>query len=73
MFDIDFPAEPTVLTGTVLKPEATDQRSGPMAKATFDNAEAPRARSDAEQTIREENDRLAHEFGRLKKLGLVVN
>lgn len=73
MFDIDFPSEPTVPAGTAPKSEATDQRRGPMAKAISENAEALRARAEAEQTIREENDRLAHEFVRLKKLGLVVD
>lgn len=73
MFDIDFPAEPTVPTGTEPKPEGVEQRRGPMAKAISENAEALRLRAEAEQTIREENDRLAHEYVRLKKLGLVVD
>jgi len=44
-----------------------------MATAISENADALRVRADAEQKIRAENDRLAHEFVRLKKLGLVVD
>jgi ParB family chromosome partitioning protein len=44
-----------------------------MATAISENADALRLRADAEQKIRAENDRLAHEFVRLKKLGLVVD
>jgi ParB family chromosome partitioning protein len=44
-----------------------------MATAISENAEALKARAAAEQNIRAENDRLAHEFVRLKKLGLVVD
>jgi len=78
MFDIDFPDEPAVPVGTGrsepdLRPGGADQRRGPMAKAISENAEALRARAEVEQTIRAENDRLAHEFVRLKKLGLVVD
>ncbi|MCG7625394.1 ParB/RepB/Spo0J family partition protein [Epibacterium sp. Ofav1-8] len=78
VFDIDFPDEPAVPAGTE-KADAEDavaspeHRRGPMAKAISENAEALRARAEVEQTIRAENDRLAHEFVRLKKLGLVVD
>lgn len=70
-FDIDFPDEPAVPAGT----EASDKetRRGPMAAAINENAEALRARQNAEQAIRAENDRLAHELVRLKKLGLIVD
>jgi ParB family chromosome partitioning protein len=44
-----------------------------MATAISENAEALKARAVAEQNIRAENDRLAHEFVRLKALGLVVD
>lgn len=78
MFDIDFPADPVVPAGTaepkpVENAGKKDQRRGPMATAISENAEALRARAEAEQSIRAENDRLAHEFVRLKKLGLVVD
>ncbi len=78
VFDINFPSdtpEPPAApvpagTGDVPAPEV---RRGPMATAISENADALRVRADAEQRIRAENDRLAHEFVRLKKLGLVVD
>ena len=78
VFDINFspdpvePPAPTVPAGTET-PEPAETRRGPMAKAISENADALRVRADAEQKIRAENDRLAHEFVRLKKLGLVVD
>jgi ParB family chromosome partitioning protein len=51
----------------------SEPRRGPMATAISENADALRSRAEAEQKIREENDRLAHEFVRLKKLGLMVD
>ncbi|MFS4583390.1 ParB/RepB/Spo0J family partition protein [Phaeobacter sp. C3_T13_0] len=50
-----------------------EARRGPMATAISENADALRSRAEVEQTIRAENDRLAHEFVRLKTLGLVVD
>ncbi|MFV1463710.1 MULTISPECIES: ParB/RepB/Spo0J family partition protein [unclassified Phaeobacter] len=50
-----------------------EARRGPMATAISENAEALRTRAEVEQNIRAENDRLAHEFVRLKTLGLVVD
>ncbi|AHD03587.1 ParB/RepB/Spo0J family partition protein [Leisingera methylohalidivorans] len=77
VFDIDFPSEPQVFpAGTAAKKpdeKPADARRGPMATAISENADALRARAEAEQDIRAENDRLAHEFVRLKKLGLVVD
>ena len=78
MFDIEFPSEVTVPAGTETESDSPtgtkkDQRRGPMATAITENAEALRVRAEAEQHIRAENDRLAHEFVRLKKLGLVVD
>ncbi|UWQ35272.1 ParB N-terminal domain-containing protein (plasmid) [Leisingera sp. M527] len=77
VFDIDFPSEPEVFpAGTAAKKpddKQTESRRGPMATAISENADALRARAEAEQNIRAENDRLAHEFVRLKKLGLVVD
>ena len=72
MFDIDLPEDeaPEIevksLTGAGL-------RRGPMATAIGENAESLRRRQEAEADIRAENDALAHEFVRLKKLGLVVD
>jgi len=81
VFDINFPSDPpkpdatsapTVPAGTDVTPPL-ETRRGPMATAISENADALRVRADAEQKIRAENDRLAHEFVRLKKLGLVVD
>ena len=74
IFDIGFPgdtppvAEPAVPAGT----EAPSRR-GPMASAISENAEALRERAELEARIRQENDSLAHEFVRLRQLGLVVD
>ncbi len=82
VFDINFPADPAPKTPAaspapdVAKDDnatAAESRRGPMATAISENAEALKARAAAEQNIRAENDRLAHEFVRLKKLGLVVD
>ncbi|MEP4037895.1 ParB N-terminal domain-containing protein [Pseudophaeobacter sp.] len=82
VFDINFPADPAPKTPAVSpapdvakddSTSATESRRGPMATAISENAEALKARAAAEQNIRAENDRLAHEFVRLKKLGLVVD
>lgn len=67
-FDIDFPSEDPVPAGT-----EREVRRGPMATAITENADALRARQEAEASIRAENDRLAHELVRLKKLGLVTD
>jgi len=74
IFDIGFPgdegaaAEPSVPAGT----EGSGRR-GPMAAAINENADALRERAKVEARIRAENDTLAHEFVRLRKLGLVVD
>ncbi|MEP2714931.1 ParB N-terminal domain-containing protein [Pseudophaeobacter sp.] len=77
VFDINFPADPPAKAPSpALSKEDGSQaesRRGPMATAISENAEALKARAAAEQNIRAENDRLAHEFVRLKKLGLVVD
>ncbi len=76
MFDIDFPDTPAadvpVPTGTT-PDRAAETRRGPMAAAITENADALRQRAEAEQAIRAENDKLAHEHVRLKKLGLVTD
>lgn len=67
-FDIDFPSDDPVPAGT-----EREARRGPMAAAITENADALRSRQEAETAIRAENDRLAHELVRLKKLGLVTD
>lgn len=68
MFDIDLP-EAMVETPAPLEP----QRRGPMATAITETGEATRQRAEVEAAIRSENDALAHEFVRLKKLGLITD
>lgn len=70
VFDIDFDAG-TVPAGTDPSQPA-EPRRGPMAAAISENAEALTARQQAEAAIREENDRLAHEYVALKKNGQIV-
>ncbi|WP_299305588.1 ParB N-terminal domain-containing protein [uncultured Litoreibacter sp.] len=48
-------------------------RRGPMASAIAEAAEATQERAGAEAAIRAENDALAHEHVRLKKLGLITD
>ncbi|MEM0921550.1 MAG: ParB N-terminal domain-containing protein [Pseudomonadota bacterium] len=77
MFDIDMPdegptAEPTFPAGKVSEP-ATPARRGPMASAIAESSDSARDRAALEAQIRAENDRLAHEFVRLKQDGLVVD
>ena len=49
------------------------RRRGPMATAIGNTADSLRTRAQIEADIRAENDALAHEFVRLKKLGLIVD
>lgn len=68
IFDIDFPGAedaPAEQSGS--------NRRGPMATAIGENAAALSDRAVAEAAIRDENDRLAHEFVRLKQEGLIVD
>ncbi|MFB3306816.1 ParB N-terminal domain-containing protein, partial [Pseudomonas sp. AMR01] len=53
--------------------EPAPARRGPMASAIAETAEATRERANAEAAIRAENDALAHEHVRLKKLGLITD
>ncbi|MCU0826026.1 MAG: ParB N-terminal domain-containing protein [Tabrizicola sp.] len=71
MFDIDLPEDaPEIFpAGKVSDPPA---RRGPMATAIAETADATRERQEIEAQIRAENDALAHEHVRLKRLGLVV-
>ncbi len=77
VFDIDFPAAPEPVPAGTKSPKTPPEperggRRGPMATAIQENSEALRARQSAEARIRAENDRLAHEFVGLKRLGLVI-
>lgn len=75
VFDIDLP-EDDPSAGAEAAPETKSMgglRRGPMATAIGENAESLRRRQEQEQTIRAENDVLAHEFVRLKKLGLITD
>ena len=70
LFDVDLPEDDIAPP----EPRATPGlRRGPMATAIGENAEALRLRQEREAEIRAENDALAHEFVRLKKLGLVTD
>lgn len=87
VFDIDFdpkadedafPAgnqggsEKSVRSGASDAPPAPARRS-PMASAISETAEAVSTRAQAEAAIRAENDALAQEHVRLKKLGLITD
>lgn len=69
IFDIDLPEDDA--PAPAVSPSGL--RRGPMATAIGENAESLRQREQTEAAIRAENDSLAHEFVRLKKLGLVVD
>jgi len=69
VFDIEFPEG----ENTPLQPVEPDARRGPMASAIAESAGALAERMDKEVEIRVENDRLAHEFVRLKRAGLIVD
>ncbi|WP_323768575.1 ParB/RepB/Spo0J family partition protein [Marinovum sp.] len=70
VFDIDVPEMGDMEVGKV--PDRALRR-GPMASAIHENANSLRDRKAAEETIREENDRLATEFVRLKREGLITD
>ncbi len=53
--------------------EAKPARRGPMATAISETAQSVRERQEAAAKIREENDSLAREHVRLKKLGLITD
>ncbi|WP_420863976.1 ParB/RepB/Spo0J family partition protein [Algirhabdus cladophorae] len=68
VFDIDFEdTDPSVPAGT----EGSGRR-GPMAAAISESADAVSERDALADQIRAENDALAHEHVRLKKLGLIT-
>ncbi|MCV6587355.1 MAG: ParB N-terminal domain-containing protein [Marinibacterium sp.] len=70
VFDINIPED--VPVGKV-PDRVLSGRRGPMASAISENADALRDRKAAEAEIRNENDRLAAEFVRLKREGLIVD
>ncbi|OYU17783.1 MAG: replication protein [Rhodobacteraceae bacterium PARR1] len=72
MFDIDLPEDDSA-PAVVSDAAGAGLRRGPMATAIGENAESLRERQVAEAAIRSENDSLAHEFVRLKRLGLVTD
>jgi len=73
MFDIEMPEEETVEARPAGPRISTlGERRAPMASAVRENAEALRARAEAEKAIRAENDALAHEYVRLRDQGLVM-
>lgn len=74
VFDIDLPEEPVeTFPAGKEAPEAGAPRRSPMAAAITENAEALRDRRALEAQIRAENDALAAEHVRMKKLGLIVD
>ncbi len=71
VFDIEMPdQEPETFPAGNVDEAAT--RRGPMASAIHETAESLRERQNLEARIRAENDALAHEHVRLKRLGLVM-
>jgi ParB family transcriptional regulator, chromosome partitioning protein len=76
MFDIDLPDDAVARpaenfpAGKVSDPPS---RRGPMATAIAETVTSTRERQEIEAQIRAENDALAHEHVRLKRLGLVVD
>jgi ParB family chromosome partitioning protein len=72
MFDIELPEDGTPVTSPIGKVSDPPARRGPMATAITETADATRERQEIEAQIRAENDALAHEHVRLKRLGLVI-
>lgn len=79
MFDISMPEDTAKAVAPLPVSEETfpagkDDRTrrGPMAAAISETVQSARERNDLEAQIRAENDALAHEYVRLKQLGLVI-
>jgi len=72
IFDVDLPEDQAPVDEAPVE-AATPARRGPMATAISETADASRQRAEVEAAIRAENDALAHEFVRLKRLGLVTD
>jgi ParB family chromosome partitioning protein len=79
VFDIDMPEDAAAPSPETFPAEkvsggsAPRNRRGPMATAISETASSARERQDVEARIRAENDALAHEHVRLKRLGLLVD
>lgn len=75
VFDIDLPDDPVEAETFPAEKVSNNEtkRRGPMAAAITENADSVQARSDIEAQIRAENDELAHEHVRLKRLGLITD
>lgn len=82
VFDIDLPEEAVTAPETKSAldgfpagnvPNNETKRRGPMASAISETAGSLRDRSAVEADIRAENDALAHEYVRLKRLGLMTD
>ena len=71
MFSVDMPDDAETFPAG--KVSETPARRGPMAAAISETAESLHERAEIEAKIRAENDDLAHEHVRLKKLGLIVD
>lgn len=65
-------ARETFPAGKVSEPSEQARRRGPMATAIGETAVSARERQEIEAQIRAENDALAHEHVRLRRLGLVL-
>ncbi|MGH1331776.1 MAG: ParB/RepB/Spo0J family partition protein [Paracoccaceae bacterium] len=72
MFDVEMPDEAVETPTAQGDGGAGSGRRGPMASAIVENAEALKARKSAAESIRDENDALAHEFVALREAGHVV-
>jgi len=75
MFDIDLPEDTGAVPEEIFpagKVPDIPTRRGPMATAIAETVTSSRERQEIEAQIRAENDALAHEHVRLKRLGLVV-
>ena len=76
-FDLDLDADVALKTESVMAQtvpiQVVPQRRGPMASAIHETAGSLRDRAAVEAQIRAENDALAHEHVRLKKLGLITD
>lgn len=68
-FDIDLPED----DGVEAPAPSASSRRGPMAAAISENAGSLRDRRNIEEQIRAENDALAAEHVRIKRLGLIVD
>jgi ParB family chromosome partitioning protein len=75
VFDIDLPDDPVVEETFPAEKVSNSEtkRRGPMAAAITENAGSVQARTNVEAQIRAENDKLAHEHVRLKRLGLITD